>query len=62
MANTFDSYYGDQPYRSFRDLEENGVFPDYGFEDEIPDEMLDPTIAGDMNGFAPYFEDYPPIG
>lgn len=62
MENAFDSYYDLQPHRSFRNLEDNEVFPGYGFGDEIPDEMLDESAAGDINEFAPFFEDYPPIG
>lgn len=61
MANTFDSYYDIQPYRSFRDLEEEEDFPGYGLEDEIPDELLDAAAEGDIEGFAPLFEDYPPV-
>jgi hypothetical protein len=61
MANTFDSYYDIQPYRSFRDLDESEGFPGYGLEDEIPDELLDTAAAGDIEEFAPLFEEYPPI-
>ena len=61
MAKPFDFYYDTQPYRSFRDLDESEGFPGYGLEDGIPDELLDTAAAGDIEDFAPLFEEYPPI-
>lgn len=61
MANLFDSYYDIQPYRSFRDLEQNEGFPGYGLEDDIPDEFLESRDIGGTQDFFPFFEDYPPV-
>lgn len=59
MANTFDSYYDIQPYRSFRDLDQNEGFPGCGLEDEIPDEFLEDAI--NEAEFSPFLGEYPPI-